>query len=140
MGGVCSDCLNHDKEEGVCTLRNQEIEEPSQTTCHQHNNNDTYPKGPLYAVIGAKVSIVPVLPYYKGSRPRNTAIENEKDSFIYIKLANGNRIDFDDQKEYIEFCEENMELEIKRAPSISKNNKSQTESFIDWLGGVTGLG
>lgn len=139
MGGVCSNCSNYVEEKGVCNLRNQEIEEPSRTTCHQHDNNDTYPKGPLYAVIGAQVSLVPILPYYKGSRPEITATENEG-SFIYIELANGNRIGFDGQKEYIDFCKENMKLEIKRPPSISKNNKSQTESFIDWLGDVTGLG
>ena len=140
MGGVCISCANYKEKENECKIRSREIEEPRQTTCHQHDSPGAEARGPIYNIFGAKVSIVLVLPYYKGSKPKPVKKQESGSNFLYIIDENDKRIEFNDQKDYIKFCKENMSLEYDSPPSISKENVSSTKSFVKWLSNVTGLG
>jgi hypothetical protein len=102
----CANCKHFD--DGVCTLRQNEIRIPYWTTCKNWNKVSVEPNGPIFAIVcqvkdGAGNYLK--IPYYKGNRA-DTYQEGE-DTIIKFKNENGDIIELPDVESYLNYYNEN---------------------------------
>jgi ADP-ribosylglycohydrolase len=101
----CGNCYHI--ENGMCRLRNEQIEISHWTTCRNWNNKVLTPTGVIFAIVGEvknKACSYNSIPYYNGLRV-DTIQEGTNDTCVVWESKEGHKIVFKDLREYLAFYE-----------------------------------